>query len=73
MQHYVILEFASDLREVVGFFWVHHQKTDSQDITEILLKVALNTNMLSIKNSSMLMISVSENLFGRIRVFYFTK
>jgi hypothetical protein len=32
VQHYVILKFASDLREVVGFFWVHHQKTESLQI-----------------------------------------
>ena len=37
MQHYVI-KFVSELRQVGGFL-----KTDRHDITEILLKVALNT------------------------------
>jgi hypothetical protein len=39
--------FVSDLRQVGGFFpgppVFSHNKTDRQDITEILLKVALNT------------------------------
>jgi hypothetical protein len=43
MQHYVI-KFASDLRlilfEYSGFL---HHKTDRHDITDILLKVVLNT------------------------------
>ena len=45
VQHYVI-KFVSDLRQVDGFLWVLRfppSKTDRHDITEILLKVALNT------------------------------
>ena len=45
IQHYVI-EFVSDLRQVGGFLRVlpvSSNKTDRHDITEILLKVALNT------------------------------
>ena len=45
MQHYVI-KFVSDLRQVVGFLRVLRfplkYKTDRHDMTEILLKVALN-------------------------------
>ena len=43
MHHYVI-KFDSDLRQVCGFLQVSSiNKTDHCDITEILLKVALNT------------------------------
>ena len=46
VQHYVI-KFVSDLRQVGSFLRVHRfpppLKTDSHDITEILLKVVLNT------------------------------
>ena len=46
IQHYVV-KFVSDLRQVDGFLWVLRflstNKTDYHDITEILLKVALNT------------------------------
>ena len=46
IQHYAIL-FVSDLRQVGGFLqvlWFPPPKiTDHHDITEILLKVALNT------------------------------
>ena len=46
IQHYVI-KFVGDLRQVGGFFRVllisSTNKTDRHDITEILLKVALNT------------------------------
>ena len=54
VQHYVI-KFVNDLRQVGGFlndlrqvggfllFTLPSNKTDSHDITEILLKVALNT------------------------------
>jgi hypothetical protein len=42
-EHYVI-KFVSDLRQVCAFFPVSStNKTDRHDITEILLKVALNT------------------------------
>jgi hypothetical protein len=46
MQHYVIKNF-SDLREVGGFLWAVRfpppLKLTANDITEILLKVELNT------------------------------
>ena len=44
VQHYVI-KFVNDLRQVGGFllFTLPSNKTDSHDIAEILLKVALNT------------------------------
>ena len=45
IQHYVI-KFVSYLLQVAGFlrvFWFLPNKTDCHDITEILLKVALNT------------------------------
>jgi hypothetical protein len=46
IQHYVI-QFVSDLRRVGGFLWVlrfsSNNKTDRHNISEILLKVALNT------------------------------
>jgi hypothetical protein len=44
IQHYVI-KFVSDLRRVSGFSSTN--KTDCHDITEILLKGALNTITLS--------------------------
>jgi len=44
--HYVI-KFVSDLRQVGGFFWILQfpppNKIDHHDITEILLKVVLNS------------------------------
>ena len=47
VQHYVI-KFVIDLRQVGGFLRVlpvsSTNKTDRHDITEILLKVMLNTN-----------------------------
>ena len=50
MQHYVI-EFVSDLRHIGGFHQVLRfsptNKTDHHDITEIVLKVALNTTTLA--------------------------
>ena len=50
MQHYII-KFASDLRQVGGFLRVLQfsptNKTDCHDITEISLKVALNTTTLT--------------------------
>jgi hypothetical protein len=46
LQHHVI-KFVSDLRQVGGFLRVHPvsstNKTERHDITELLLKVALNT------------------------------
>jgi hypothetical protein len=41
-----VIKFVSDLRQVGGFFRVRRSftnKTDRHDITEILLKVALDT------------------------------
>ena len=42
-----VIKFVSDLRQFGGFLWVLRfsfiNKTDRKDITEILLKVALNT------------------------------
>jgi hydrogenase maturation factor len=48
LQHYMI-KFVSDLWQVSGFLWILHtrfsstNKTDCHNITETLLKVALNT------------------------------
>jgi hypothetical protein len=45
IQHYVI-KFVNDFRQICGFLRVLRFppiKTDRHDITEILLKVALNT------------------------------
>jgi hypothetical protein len=51
IQHYVI-KCVSDLRQVGGFFSgtpvTSTNKTDRNDITEILLKVALNTMTLTL-------------------------
>ena len=41
-----VIKFVSELRQVGGFLWVlrfHTTKTDCHNITEILLKMALNT------------------------------
>jgi hypothetical protein len=41
-----VIKFVSELRQVGGFLWVlvsSTDKTDRHDITEILLKAALNT------------------------------
>ena len=46
-QHYVI-KFVSDLRQVCGFLRVLTNKIDCLDITEILLKVALNAITLTL-------------------------
>jgi hypothetical protein len=51
IQHYMI-KFASDLRQVGGFLRVLRFpppiKTDCHDITEMLLKVALNTTIITL-------------------------
>jgi len=53
MQHYVKMKFISDLPQVGGLLWVSSSnKTDCQDITEIMLKVALNTITLYVLVSS---------------------
>ena len=53
IQHYMI-KFVSDLRKVGGFIqelrFPQPIKTDRHDITEILLKVALNTITLNPNN-----------------------
>jgi hypothetical protein len=45
--HHYVMQFVCDLRQVGGFLRVHPvsstNKSDHHDITEILLKVALNT------------------------------
>ena len=49
IQHYVI-KFVSDLRQVCGFLWVFQFPPPvnlTSNITEILLKVALNTIILT--------------------------
>jgi hypothetical protein len=54
IQHYVI-KFVSDLRQVGGFLWVtpisSTNKTDRHDMTEILLKGALNTITLTLAHN----------------------
>ena len=51
IQHYV-MKFVSDLRQVGGFLQVlqflPRNKTERHDITEILLKVELNTIALTL-------------------------
>ena len=47
IQNYVI-KLVCDLRQVGGFLWFPPNKTDCHDITEILLKVALNTKNLTV-------------------------
>jgi hypothetical protein len=46
-----VIKFVSDLRQVVGTPVSSINKTDRQDITEILLKVALNTITITITTS----------------------
>jgi hypothetical protein len=48
-----VLKFVSDLWQICGFLWILRfpppiKKTDHHDITEILLKVALNTIFLTL-------------------------
>jgi len=51
IQHYVI-KFVIDLRQVGAFLRLYYgflyQKIDRRDITEILLKVALNSQILKL-------------------------
>jgi hypothetical protein len=70
IQHYVI-KFVSDLRHVGGFLGVLRFpppiQTDRRDITEILLKVALNTISLTIDlvpKSSLFLINFLDVLIG---------
>ena len=53
IQHYVI-KFVSELRQVGDF--LHQNKTDRHDITEILLKVTLNTTIQSNLHNSFILI-----------------
>ena len=57
MQHYVI-KFVSDVRQVNCFLRVFSvssiNKTDLHDITEILLKVALNTINLNLNTTEII-------------------
>jgi hypothetical protein len=61
IQHYVI-KFVSDLRQVGSFLRVLRfpppNETDGHDVTEILLKVALNTINLYIDNC---LLTISSN------------
>jgi hypothetical protein len=56
IQHYVI-KFVNEWRHVSGFFKVlpvsSTNKSDGQDITEILLKVAIKTLNIILKGSSL--------------------
>jgi len=49
MQHYVI-KFVSDLREMGVFSGYSNKETDGHDITEILLKVVLDTTTHNLLN-----------------------
>ena len=51
IQHYVT-KFGSDLRQVSSFPWISSNNIDHYDITEILLKVALNTITLTLVKST---------------------
>ena len=51
IQHYVT-KFGSDLRQGSSFPWISSNKIDHYDITEILLKVALNTITLTLVKST---------------------
>jgi hypothetical protein len=46
-----VIKFVGDLRQVGGTPVSSSNKTDRQDITEILLKVALNTITITITTS----------------------
>jgi len=46
-----VIKFVSDLRQVCGFLWFPpNNKADHHNITEILLKVALNSITIALKN-----------------------
>ena len=69
IQHYVI-KFISDLRQVCGFSGTlvsFTNKTDSHDIAEILLKVALNTMTLTLKHHSVGFLITVTMLEGILR------
>jgi len=61
IQHYVTVKFVSDSRQFGGFspgtsVSSTTTKTDSHDITEILLKVALNTITYNLYNTTVKLI-----------------
>ena len=65
VQHCVI-KFVSDLQQASGFLRLlpvsSTNKTDRHDITEILLKVVLNTITLTLKPSNKNLLSIKKNL-----------
>jgi hypothetical protein len=66
IQYYVI-KFVSDLRQVGGFLRVSStNKTDCQDIAEILLKVALNIIALTL-----IIIDIAALVVSALLCFYF--
>ena len=60
IQHCVI-KFVSDLRQVYGTMVSFTNKTDPHDVTEILLKVALNTITLTRAHQILLLITFINN------------
>ena len=67
IQHHVI-KFVSDLRQVGGFLWVlvsSINKADYHEMTEILLKVALNTI-----NQTIIKLSTFKLLKRKFTIFY---
>ena len=78
MYHYVI-QFVSDLQQVDGFFRVLRFpapiKTDRNDITEILLMVALNTTTLTLNsvNITIPTMALKEQSFDLIDMQYVIK
>jgi len=68
--HHYVIKFVSDLRQVGGFFpgtpVSSTKKTDRHDITEILLKVALNTITLPLNYYFICYLS-SKSVYGSVR------
>ena len=60
IQHYVI-KFLSDMRQAAVFSVYSTNKTDSHDITEILLRVVLNTITLALILKSLKINNQIEN------------
>ena len=61
IQHYVI-KFASGLRQVGGFLWV----LQFHDITEIVLKVAINSMTLTLTLKSFFLLEICNILVFHI-------